>query len=46
MHYILITLAVYIGCFVIFPQQVAALTLLAAAWFTSMDIWQTVSWLP
>ena len=45
-HYICITLAVYIGCFIVFPQQVAALTLLGAAWLTSLDIWQTVPWYP
>jgi len=49
LHYICITLAVYIGCFIVFPQQVAAVTLLAAAWLTSsmgkID-WTTIPWQP
>ena len=45
-HYILATLVVYIVFLVLLPQQVAALTLLAAAWLTSLDIWQTVPWYP
>ena len=36
LHYILATLAVYIVFLALLPQQVAAVTLLAAAWLTSL----------
>ncbi len=44
MHYILITLAVYIGCFIVFPQQVAAGTLLLAASLMDLLDWTVVPW--
>jgi len=44
MHYILITLAIYIGCFIVFPQQVAALTLLLAASLMDLLDWTMVPW--
>jgi hypothetical protein len=49
LHYILATLVVYIVFLAVFPQQVAAVTLLAAAWLTSsigkID-WTTIPWQP
>ena len=46
LHYILATLVVYIVFLAVFPQQVAAATLLLAAWLTNLDIWHTVPWTP
>ena len=49
LHYILATLAVYIVLLLLLPQQVAAVTLLAAAWLTSVVgkiDWTTIPWQP
>jgi hypothetical protein len=49
LHYICITLAVYIGCFIVFPQQVAAVTLLLGTTLVTLVgklDWTTVPWTP
>ena len=44
MHYILITLAVYIVFLIMFPQQVAAGTLLLVASLMDLVDWTVVPW--
>ena len=49
LHYILATLVVYIVFLALLPQQVAAVTLLAAAWLTSLVgkiDWTTIPYQP
>jgi hypothetical protein len=44
MHYILITLAVYIVFLLLFPQQVAAVTLLLVTSVLNLIDWTVVPW--
>ena len=46
LHYLASAFFIYIVFLLLLPQQVAAVTLLVAAWLTSLDIWQTVPWYP
>jgi len=49
LHFLFATLVVYIVFLALLPQQVAAVTLLAAAWLTSVVgkiDWTTIPWQP
>jgi lipoprotein signal peptidase len=46
MHYLIIVLFIYSGIFLFFPQQVLALTILAAAAIMNVIDWTTVPWQP
>ena len=46
LHYLASALFIYIVFLLLLPQQVAAATLLVAAWLTNLDIWHTVPWTP
>jgi hypothetical protein len=46
LHFLASALFIYIVFLALLPQQVAAVTLLVAAWLTNLDIWHTVPWTP
>jgi len=46
LHYIALLAVVYVVVLILLPQHVLALTFIAFAWFSSLDIWHTVPWTP
>jgi len=46
LHYIALLVLAYLVVLVMIPQHVLAVTFIAFAWLSSLDIWGIVPWTP
>ena len=46
LHYIALLVLAYLVILVMIPQHVLAVTFIAFAWLSSLDIWGIVPWTP